>query len=128
MGDQSPSQDIDLKVAGAGWEDFNTISTFSFLSYTGMSLIFSSKYGASDTLYWFNNADSYTEITASDNGWRAVRYYIETEEDVELSQASVQALTSEMQQYIARYQCLQGQQAKLQQEYDQGIQAMMARG
>ena len=75
-----------------------------------------------------NNVDSYTEITASDNGWRAVRYYIETEEDVELSQASVQALTSEMQQYIARYQWLQGQQAKLQQEYDQGIQAMMARG
>ena len=75
-----------------------------------------------------NNVDSYTEISASDNGWRAVRYYIETEEDVELSQASVQALTSEMQQYIARYQWLQGQQAKLQQEYDQGIQAMMARG
>ena len=72
--------------------------------------------------------DSPTAITAGDNGWQSVRYFIETEEDVELSSAAVQALGAEMQQFVGKYQWLQGQQAKLQQEYDQGIQAMMARG
>jgi|TARA_R110000824_G_scaffold98780_3_gene235492 hypothetical protein len=72
--------------------------------------------------------DSPTSITTTENGWEAVRYYIETEEDIELSQAEMNALTAEMQQFMGRYQWLQGQQVKLQQEYEQGIQGMMARG
>lgn len=74
------------------------------------------------------DGDSPSDITGTHNGWRSVRYYIETEEDIELSQAEMNALTAEMQQFMGRYQWLQGQQVKLQQEYEQGIQGMMARG
>jgi len=74
------------------------------------------------------DGDSPTDITDAHNGWRAVRYYIETEEDVELSMAEIQALTAEMQQFVARYQWLQQQQVKLQQEWDMGMQLMAQRG
>ena len=62
MGEKSPSQDNDLSVAGAGWDDLSVISTFVFFSYTGIFLINSSKYGASDTLYSSSCVDSYTSV------------------------------------------------------------------
>jgi hypothetical protein len=57
-------------------------------------------------------------------GWEQVRHWIEREEDNELAQVQVTALSAELQQFVAEYQWYQGQQTKLQQDYDKGLQAI----
>ncbi len=61
--------------------------------------------------------------TAS-QGYEKVRNYIEVEEDTELSSATIASLSSEMQQFVAEYQWYQGQQAKLEADYDKGLQIL----
>ena len=70
---------------------------------------------------------SYTATNASgqEQGWERVRYLIETEEDSEMSMASTQSLTAEMQQFMSEYQWHQSQQQKLQLDYDRGIQMLL---
>ena len=57
-------------------------------------------------------------------GWEQVRHWIEREEDNELAQIQVTALSAELQQFVTEYQWYQGQQAKLQQDYDKGLAAL----
>ena len=54
-------------------------------------------------------------------GWEQVRHWIEREEDNELAQIQIAALSGELQQFVTEYQWYQGQQAKLQQDYDKGL-------
>ena len=61
--------------------------------------------------------------TAS-QGYEKVRNYIEVEEDTELSSATIASLSSEMQQFVAEYQWYQGQQAKLEADYEKGLQRL----
>ena len=42
-------------------------------------------------------------------------------EDNELAQIQIAALSAELQQFVTEYQWYQGQQAKLQQDYDKGL-------
>jgi|TARA_R100000049_G_C1939578_1_gene83603 hypothetical protein len=67
---------------------------------------------------------SYSASSSSSQGWEKVRDYIQSDEDVELSGASLSSLSSEMQQFIVEYQWYEKQQAKLQADYDKGIQAL----
>ena len=63
-----------------------------------------------------------TANTSGENqGWEQVKYWIETEEDNELAQIQIAALSAELQQFVTEYQWYQGQQAKLQQDYDKGL-------
>jgi len=71
---------------------------------------------------------SYSATSSSSQGWDKVRDWLETEEDSEMSQATAQALSAEMQQFIAEYQWYQGQQVKLQQDYDKGIAMLVNQG
>ena len=57
-------------------------------------------------------------------GYEKVRNYIEVEEDTELSSATIASLSSEMQQFVAEYQWYQGQQAKLEADYEKGLQRL----
>ena len=56
-----------------------------------------------------------------------VRDYIESDEDTELSSSLTSALSQEMQQFIREYDWRSGQQAKLQADYDNGIQKLLSR-
>ena len=67
---------------------------------------------------------SYSASSSSSQGWEKVRDYIQSDEDVELSGASLSSLSSEMQQFMLEYQWYEKQQAKLQADYDKGIQAL----
>jgi len=67
---------------------------------------------------------SYSASSASSQGWEKVRDYIHSDEDVEISNASLQALSSEMQQFISEYQWREKQQAKLQADYEKGLKAL----
>ena len=67
---------------------------------------------------------SYSASSSSSQGWEKVRDYIQSDEDVELSGASLSSLSSEMQQFVVEYQWYEKQQAKLQADYDKGIQAL----
>jgi hypothetical protein len=71
---------------------------------------------------------TYTASTSSSQGWEKVRDWLESEEDSEMSQATVQALSTELQQFLKEYEWYQVQQAKLQQDYDKGIQMLVAQG
>jgi len=68
---------------------------------------------------------SFSSSSASSQGWEKVRHLIESEEDTELSSASVQSLSSEMQQFVQEYNFYQAQQQKLQADYDKGIQLLL---
>lgn len=61
---------------------------------------------------------SYTASSSSSQGWEKVRDWIEGDEDLELSSATIQALSSEMQQFITEYQWHANQMAALQQQYN----------
>tara|TARA_Y100001963_G_scaffold63928_1_gene89095 strand:+ start:1002 stop:1808 length:807 start_codon:yes stop_codon:yes gene_type:complete len=66
-----------------------------------------------------------TANTSGQNqGWGQVKHWIENEEDNELAQVQVAALSAELQQFVTEYQWYQGQQAKLQQDYDKGLAAL----
>ena len=67
---------------------------------------------------------TYSASSSSSQGWEKVRDYIQSDEDVELSGASLSSLSSEMQQFVVEYQWYEKQQAKLQADYDKGIQAL----
>ena len=67
---------------------------------------------------------SYSASSASSQGWEKVRDYIHSDEDTEISSASLQALSSEMQQFVSEYQWREKQQAKLQADYEKGLQAL----
>tara|TARA_R100000700_G_scaffold41144_1_gene60044 strand:+ start:7279 stop:8034 length:756 start_codon:yes stop_codon:yes gene_type:complete len=64
---------------------------------------------------------SYSASSASSQGWEKVRDYLHSGEDTEISNASLQALSSEMQQFVIEYQWREKQQVKLQADYDNGI-------
>ena len=67
---------------------------------------------------------SYSASSASSQGWEKVRDYLHSDEDTEISNASLQALSSEMQQFVTEYQWREKQQAKLQADYEKGLQAL----
>jgi len=77
------------------------------------------------------NSDQDGTFTASNTsgenqGWEQVRHYIENEEDSELARVNIQSLGAEMQQFMSEYDWYKGQQLKLQQDYDRGIQMLVA--
>jgi len=65
-------------------------------------------------------------LTTGEQGWEQVRHYIENEEDSELAKVNVQSLGTEMQQFMSEYDWYKGQQVKLQQDYDKGLQMLIA--
>ena len=65
-------------------------------------------------------------LTTGEQGWEQVRHYIENEEDSELARVNVQSLGAEMQQFMSEYDWYKGQQVKLQQDYDKGLQMLIA--
>ena len=67
---------------------------------------------------------SYSASSSSSQGWEKVRDYLHSDEDTEISNASLQALSSEMQQFVTEYQWREKQQAKLQADYEKGLQAL----
>ena len=67
---------------------------------------------------------SYSASSSSSQGWEKVRDYIHADEDIELSAASLSSLSSEMQQFVVEYQWYEKQQAKLQADYEKGLQAL----
>ena len=71
---------------------------------------------------------TYSASSSSSQGWEKVRDWLETEEDSEMSASTMQALSSEMQQFAVEYQWYQAQQLKLQQDYDKGIQMLVGGG
>ena len=68
---------------------------------------------------------TFTSSSTSSQGWEKVRFLLESEEDTELSSATVQSLSSEMQQFVQEYNFYQTQQQKLQADYDKGIQLLL---
>ena len=68
---------------------------------------------------------TFTSSNTSSQGWEKVRFLLESEEDTELSSATVQSLSSEMQQFVQEYNFYQAQQQKLQADYDKGIQLLL---
>lgn len=70
-----------------------------------------------DTVTPTDTQDSYYD------GWNAVRYYIESEEDIEIAGAKMQELTAEQQLFATDYQWLQNQLASVTEEYEQRFMA-----
>ena len=58
-----------------------------------------------------------TDSATAVNGWEAVRFYIQDEEDVELAGAKLQELTAEQQQWSLEYQWYQERLSRLKSEY-----------
>lgn len=58
-----------------------------------------------------------TDSATSVNGWKAVRYYIQDEEDTELAGAKLQELNAEQQQWTLEYQWYQERLQRLKSEY-----------
>ena len=79
---------------------------------------------------------SYTAPTSLDvsggtgsQGWEQVRFWLETEEDTEMSGATMSSLSGELQQFVTEYQWYQGQYKMLKQDYTAGISSLsMAKG
>ena len=68
---------------------------------------------------------SYSAISSLNQGWENVRYWLENEEDTEMSGGTISALSNQMQQFVSEYQWYQSQQTKLQQDYDKGVQILI---
>jgi len=75
-----------------------------------------------------SDQDGYDASSSSSQGWEKVRDWLESEEDSEMSAATVQALSAELQQFVTEYQWYQSQQATLKQDYQQGIMALIGKG
>lgn len=85
--------------------------------------------GAMDASIIHSDQDgSYSASSASSQGWEKVRDLLHDEEDTELASATASSLSAEMQQFIAEYQWMQGQQAKLNKDYDTGVTMLMTKG
>ena len=69
---------------------------------------------------------TFTSSSSSAQGYEKVRNLLESQEDTELASGTISALSSEMQQFMAEYKWYQEQQAKLQADYDKGLQIVMA--
>ena len=69
---------------------------------------------------------TFTSSSSSSQGYEKVRNLLESQEDTELASGTISALSSEMQQFMAEYKWYQEQQAKLQADYDKGLQIVMA--
>ena len=69
---------------------------------------------------------TFTTASASSQGYEKVRYMLENSEDIELAGGVLSSLTNEMQQFMAEYKWYQEQQAKLQADYDKGLQIVRA--
>jgi hypothetical protein len=69
---------------------------------------------------------TFTTASASSQGYEKVRYMLENSEDIELAAGVLGSLTNEMQQFMAEYKWYQEQQAKLQADYDKGLQIVRA--
>ena len=84
--------------------------------------------GAMDASIIHSDQDgSYSASSASSQGWEKVRDLLHDEEDTELASATASSLSAEMQQFIAEYQWMQGQQAKLNKDYDTGVTMLMTK-
>ena len=83
-------------------------------------------YNGNGTIVHSDQDGSWTTANTSgqNQGWGQVKHWIENEEDNELAQVQVAALSAELQQFVTEYQWYQGQQAKLQQDYDKGLAAL----
>ena len=69
---------------------------------------------------------TFTTASASSQGYEKGRYMLENSEDIELAGGVLSSLTNEMQQFMAEYKWYQEQQAKLQADYDKGLQIVRA--
>ena len=67
---------------------------------------------------------SFSGSSSSSQGYEKVRNLLESQEDIELSSGTIAALSSEMQQFVAEYQWYQSQQAKLEADYEKGLQRL----
>ena len=67
---------------------------------------------------------SYGAITSLDQGWENVRFWLENEEDTEMSQGTIAALSGELQQFVTEYQWYQGQYQMLKQDYTAGLSSL----
>ena len=68
---------------------------------------------------------SYSASSSSSQGWEKVRDWFESDEDVEMASATMNALTAEMNQTVAEYSWYEKQQQKLQADYDKGLKLLM---
>jgi hypothetical protein len=64
--------------------------------------------------------------SGSNGGWAVVRYYIQDEEDPELSGAKLQELGAEMQQWVQEYQWYQERLQRLRSEYMEPFASLLA--
>ena len=96
--------------------------------YAAIKSIQSTMGGMNASIIHSDQDGSYSASSASSQGWEKVRDWLEDEEDSEMAAATIQALGSEMQQFVAEYQWYQSQQKKLQEDYDKGIQFLVSQG
>ena len=75
-----------------------------------------------------DQAGGYSAITSLSQGWENVRFWLENEEDTEMSQATIASLGGELQQFVTEYQWHQGQYQALKQDYGQGLAALKGGG
>ena len=68
-----------------------------------------------------DSGSSYTYADAQENsdGWEKVRWYIEKDEDSELTQIKIASLNGEQQKFVLDYQWYQNTEAELVQKYQQ---------
>ena len=116
--------------AGSAITNFPNEAEYLVVLYASIKVLQNKMNEMKDSIVHSDQDGSYTSVNTSgqNQGWEQVRYWLESEEDTEMAAVTTQALSSEMQQFVAEYQWLQAQQAKLQQDYDKGIQMLVAQG
>ena len=62
---------------------------------------------------------TYSDALEASDGWEKVRWYIEKDEDSELTQIKIASLNGEQQKFVLDYQWYQNTEAELVQKYQQ---------
>jgi len=79
--------------------------------------------GVNETVTQASTVDGYSQTNSQatdyNEGWNAVRWYIENEEDLEIASAKMNELNAEQQVFATDYQWLQNQLTLVNEEYEQ---------
>jgi hypothetical protein len=131
----NPDSDQDAKIfhisyPSVAYNDNGTITNFPdeaeylVVLYAAIKSLQSAMGEMNASIVHSDQDGSYTAISSLSQGWENVRFWLENEEDTEMSQGTIAALSAELQQFVTEYQWYQGQQTKLQQDYDKGLEAL----
>ena len=131
--DPTPSSDakiFHISYPSVAYNDNGTIANFPdeaeylVVLYAAIKSLQSAMGEMNASIVHSDQDGSYSAISSLSQGWENVRFWLENEEDTEMSQGTINALSAELQQFVTEYQWYQGQQTKLQQDYDKGLAAL----